>query len=67
MPDRITRADLEESFRGVGRSASGALGAVRPAFPGLVGIAAGALVVIAFAIGYRRGKVRSAVIEITRI
>lgn len=67
MSDRITRADLEESFRGVGRSATGALSAVRPVFPGVIGVAAGVLVVAAFVLGYRRGRVRSSVIEITRI
>ncbi len=64
---RITRDDLEESFRGVQSSASSSLSAVGPAFPGIAGLAVGALVIIAFVVGYRRGRNKSSVIEITRL
>ncbi|MCL5972846.1 MAG: hypothetical protein ACYCWN_09395 [Ferrimicrobium sp.] len=64
---RISLADVEDSFRGVQRSANSSLGALKPAFPGFVGLAAGLLVLVAFVAGYRRGHNKTSVIEITRL
>jgi hypothetical protein len=67
MAGKITLADVEESFRGVQKSANGSLNALRPAFPGFVGVAAGLLVFIAFVAGYRRCRNKTSVVEITRL
>ncbi len=65
--DRITLADIENKIRGVQASATKPLAAVRPVFPGVAGVGLGLLVVVAFLLGYKRGKNNSSVIEITRI
>ncbi|KJE77861.1 hypothetical protein [Ferrimicrobium acidiphilum] len=67
MADKISLSDVEDSIRGIQRSANGSLNALRPAFPGFVGVAAGLLVFIAFVAGYRRGRNKTSVIEITRL
>ncbi|MGC9155773.1 MAG: hypothetical protein ACP5HZ_09000 [Ferrimicrobium sp.] len=67
MADKIRLSDVEDSFRGVQKAANGSLNALRPAFPGFVGIAAGLLVFVAFVVGYRRGRNKTSVIEITRL
>lgn len=67
MTSKISLKDVEDSFRGVQRSANGSLTALRPAFPGFVGLAAGLLVLVAFVTGYRKGRNKTSVIEITRL
>jgi hypothetical protein len=64
---KISLSDVENSFRGVQRTADSSFKTLRPAFPGFVGLAAGALVLVAFVAGYRRGHNKTSVIEITRL
>jgi hypothetical protein len=63
---RITLSEVEERIRSLTEQASRSASAVRPAVPGVVGIGVAAFVVLAFVLGYRRGR-RSSVVEITRL
>ncbi len=64
--ERVTLSDIEERIRGITEQASRSVGAARPAIPSLAGAAVAGLVVLAFVLGYRRGR-RSSVLEITRL
>ncbi|HEY7947112.1 MAG TPA: hypothetical protein VID75_05525 [Acidimicrobiales bacterium] len=64
---RITRGDLEAKLREVTGEATESVEAVRPQ---LIGSAVGALllaVIVAYLFGRRRGRKRSAVVEIRRV
>ncbi len=64
---RITRGDLEAKLRQVTGEATDSVEAVRPQ---LIGSAVGALLlamIIAYLFGRRRGRKRSAVVEIRRV
>lgn len=63
---RVALSDVEERVRSLTEQASRSASAVRPAVPGVAGIAVAAVVVVAFVLGYRRGR-RSSVLEITRL
>jgi transcription initiation factor TFIIIB Brf1 subunit/transcription initiation factor TFIIB len=63
---RVTLGDLEERIRRLTEQAQRSANAVRPAVPGVAGVAVAAIVVVAFVLGYRRGR-RSSVLEITRL
>jgi transcription initiation factor TFIIIB Brf1 subunit/transcription initiation factor TFIIB len=65
--ERVTLADVETKLRSLERQATRSVTAVRPVFPGVAGVAAAALVAAAFLMGYRRGKHKSSIIEITRL
>jgi len=65
--ERIELSDIEEKLRGVQASASRSVDAVKPAMPGLLAFGMAGVAVVAFLLGYRRGRNKSSVIEITRI
>jgi len=64
---RITRADLESKLREV----SGGVGeTVEEAKPTIIGVAAAGLalvVIVSYLLGRRRGRKRSAIVEIRRV
>jgi hypothetical protein len=66
-PAKITRADLEAKLREVSGDAGDTVEAAKPQLIG--GAAAGFLlvVVVAYLFGRRRGRKRSAIVEIRRV
>ena len=66
-PTRITRGDLETKLREVSGDVGDTVDAAKPQLVG--GAAAGLLlaVVVAYLLGRRRGRKRSAVVEIRRV
>jgi hypothetical protein len=66
-PARITRADLETKLREVTGEANETVEAAKPQLVG--GAVAGLLlaVIVAYLLGRRRGRKRSAVVEIRRV
>jgi hypothetical protein len=66
-PARITRADLETKLREVSGEATETVEAAKPQIFG--GAAAGLLlvVIVAYLLGRRRGRKRSAIVEIRRV
>ncbi len=65
--ERIELSDIEDRLRGVQESTVRSVDAVRPAVPGLLAFGMAGVAVVAFIWGYRRGRNKSSVIEITRI
>ncbi|MGH9016560.1 MAG: hypothetical protein ACRDY1_02315 [Acidimicrobiales bacterium] len=66
-PTRITRADLEAKLRAVSGEATDSVEAVKPQVYGTAAAGLILVVVVAYLFGRRRGRKRSAVVEIRRV
>lgn len=64
---KITPSDIEEKLRSIQGGVDRAKGAVKPATQGVAPMLGAAAVVVVFLLGYRRGRKKNALIEITRI
>lgn len=64
---KIGRDDIEQSLRRLQRELAGDVAAVRPQLVTLSRVVAVGLVVVAYLVGRRAGRRKSAVVEIRRI
>lgn len=67
QPARITRQDIEEKIRSLGGAVQDEVEEARSTMVGVAGAAGLGLIVLAFVLGRRSGRKRSAVVEIRRL
>lgn len=65
--ERVTRADIEAKLRDLRGEVDTAAAAAKPAGAAVLAVAAVAVVAIAYFLGRRKGRKKSAVIEIRRV
>jgi hypothetical protein len=66
-PTRITRDDLEAKFRSIERDVETTTSAIKSYAVAIGAVVAVTVVAVAFALGRRRGRAKTTVIEIKRI
>ena len=66
-PTKITREDLEQSFKSLQDVAKGKVDSKKPTIVGIAGIGGVLLVLLVFMLGKRSGKKKSTLVEIRRV